>query len=273
MGTDGRKYGYINNDSDAEQTIMEPVSGESIETSLDVGAQQIVEKYVNGFKSSMGAKNIGVIAMKPSTGEIIAMDGGDRYDLNNPRDMSQVYSEEEIAELKKSDKKTVEALNAMWSNFCVTDAFEPGSVVKPIVMSGALEKGKITVNDTFNCDGGETFGANGDTYIKCAVWPDAHGTETLREVIANSCNDAMMQIAARMGTESFLKAQALFNFGSRTGVDLPNEVPVLSIQLIPWERQSLPAPHSDRDLPVRCFRRSVRCVLLSMVDIIISRIL
>ena len=50
---------------------------ESIETSLDVGAQQIVEKYVNGFKSSMGAKNIGVIAMKPSTGEIIAMDGGD----------------------------------------------------------------------------------------------------------------------------------------------------------------------------------------------------
>lgn len=121
MGTDGRKYGYINNDSDAEQTIMEPVSGESIETSLDVGAQQIVEKYVNGFKSSMGAKNIGVIAMKPSTGEIIAMDGGDRYDLNNPRDMSQVYSEEEIAELKKSDKKTVEALNAMWSNFCVTD--------------------------------------------------------------------------------------------------------------------------------------------------------
>lgn len=221
MGTDGRQYGYINDESDAEQTIMEPVAGESIETSLDVGAQQIVEKYVNGFKSSMGAKNIGVIAMKPSTGEIIAMDGGDRYDLNDPRDMSQVHSQEEIDAM--SDEETVTALNAMWSNFCVTDAFEPGSVVKPIVMAGALEKGKISVNDTFTCDGGETFGANGDTYIKCAVWPDAHGTETLREVIANSCNDAMMQIAARMGTESFLKAQSLFNFGSRTGIDLPNE--------------------------------------------------
>ena len=221
MGTDGRQYGYINDESDAEQTIMEPVAGEGIETSLDVGAQQIVEKYVNGFKSSMGAKNIGVIAMKPSTGEIIAMDGGDRYDLNDPRDMSQVHSQEEIDAM--SDEETVTALNAMWSNFCVTDAFEPGSVVKPIVMAGALEKGKISVNDTFTCDGGETFGANGDTYIKCAVWPDAHGTETLREVIANSCNDAMMQIAARMGTESFLKAQSLFNFGSRTGIDLPNE--------------------------------------------------
>ena len=220
-GADGRQYGYINDDSDVEQTIIEPSDGESIVTSLDVGAQQIVEKYVNGFKTKMGAKNIGVVVMKPSTGEILAMDGGDRYDLNNPRDLSQVYSQTEIDAM--NDEETVEALNGMWSNFCVTDAFEPGSVVKPIVMAGALEKGRISVNDTFVCDGGQTFGANGDTYIKCAVWPDAHGTEALRDVIANSCNDAMMQIAAKMGTEQFLKAQTLFNFGSRTGIDLPNE--------------------------------------------------
>ena len=204
-----------------EQTIIDPSDGESIVTSLDVGAQQIVEKYVNGFKTKMGAKNIGVVVMKPSTGEILAMDGGDRYDLNNPRDLSQVYSQAKIDAM--NDEETVEALNGMWSNFCVTDAFEPGSVVKPIVMAGALEKGRISVNDTFVCDGGQTFGANGDTYIKCAVWPDAHGTEALRDVIANSCNDAMMQIAAKMGTEQFLKAQTLFNFGSRTGIDLPNE--------------------------------------------------
>ena len=220
-GADGRQYGYINDDSDVEQTIIDPSDGESIVTSLDVGAQQIVEKYVNGFKTKMGAKNIGVVVMKPSTGEILAMDGGDRYDLNNPRDLSQVYSQTEIDAM--NDEETVEALNGMWSNFCVTDAYEPGSVVKPIVMAGALEKRRISVNDTFVCDGGQTFGANGDTYIKCAVWPDAHGTEALRDVIANSCNDAMMQIAAKMGTEQFLKAQTLFNFGSRTGVDLPNE--------------------------------------------------
>ena len=220
-GADGRQYGYINDDSDVEQTIIDPSDGESIVTSLDVGAQQIVEKYVNGFKTKMGAKNIGVVVMKPSTGEILAMDGGDRYDLNNPRDLSQVYSQAKIDAM--NDEETVEALNGMWSNFCVTDAYEPGSVVKPIVMAGALEKGRISVNDTFVCDGGQTFGANGDTYIKCAVWPDAHGTEALRDVIANSCNDAMMQIAAKMGTEQFLKAQTLFNFGSRTGIDLPNE--------------------------------------------------
>ena len=59
-GADGRQYGYINDDSDVEQTIIDPSDGESIVTSLDVGAQQIVEKYVNGFKTKMGAKNIGV---------------------------------------------------------------------------------------------------------------------------------------------------------------------------------------------------------------------
>lgn len=221
MGVDGRQYGYFNNNADVEQTIIEPVNGRSIETSLDIGAQQIVEKYVNAFNGKMGGKNVGVIVEDPSTGEIIAMDGGDRYDLNEPRDLSREYSEEEIKAM--NDEQTVEALNGMWSNYCVTDAFEPGSVVKPIVMAGALEKGKISETDTFLCDGLEVFGANAETKIKCAVYPDAHGTETLGEVIANSCNDGMMQIGAKMGSEQFIKAQSLFNFGARTGIDLPNE--------------------------------------------------
>ena len=221
-GVDGRRYGYFNNDSDVEQTIIPAMDGNSIESTLDLGIQQIVEKYVDTFKQKVGAKNIGVIIEDPNTGEILAMDGGDRYDLNDPRDLSGIYSETEIKAM--NDEETVDALNGMWSNFCVTDAYEPGSVVKPIVMASALEKGSISTSDTFVCDGGQSFGAEGSTtFIKCAVWPDAHGTETLSEVIANSCNDGMMQIAAKMGAESFIKSQSLFNFGSRTGIDLPNE--------------------------------------------------
>ena len=221
MGADGRQYGYFNSDSDVEQTIIEPVDGKNIVTTIDVGIQQIVEKYVNGFKKKMGAKDIGVIIEDPNTGEILAMDAGDRYDLNDPRDLSSVYSEEEIKAM--NDAETVQALNDMWTNFCITDAYEPGSVIKPIVVAGALEKGGISETDTFLCDGGEAFGANGDPYIKCAVWPDAHGQEDLTHVIANSCNDGMMAIAAAMGADEFIKAQSLFNFGSRTGIDLPNE--------------------------------------------------
>ena len=221
MGADGRQYGYFNSQSDVEQTIIEPVDGKNIVTTLDVGIQQIVEKYVNGFKKKMGAKNIGVVVQDPNTGEILAMDAGDRYDLNDPRDLSSLYSEEEIKAM--NDEETVTALNAMWNNFCVTDAFEPGSVVKPIVMAGALEKGSIAEGDNFVCDGGQAFAANNNTFIKCAVYPDSHGTEDLMHVIANSCNDGMMQIAEKMGAEQFIKAQSLFNFGSRTGIDLPNE--------------------------------------------------
>ena len=220
-GVDGRQYGYVNTDADVEQTIIPATNGKSIQTSIDVGAQQIVEKYVNAFNEAMGAQHIGVIVEDPSTGEIIAMDGGDRYDLNDPRNLHGYYTDEELKAMNNNE--TVTALNEMWSNFCVSDAYEPGSVVKPIVMASALEKGAIQENDTFDCDGFQIFGANGDVQINCAVYPDAHGSQTLGEVIANSCNDAMMQIGAKMGAAQFIKSQSLFNFGTRTSIDLPNE--------------------------------------------------
>ena len=221
VGIDGRQYGYLNDDSTVEQTIIEASDGNNLETSLDLGIQQIVEKWVTAFKESTGCKNIGVIVENPSNGEILAMDSGDRYDLNDPRDLSSLYSKEEISTMK--DAETMDALSDMWNNYCVTDIFEPGSVVKPIVMAAALEQGKISSSDTFYCDGFQNFGVEGNmTTIKCAnIY--GHGMETLAEVIANSCNDAMMQIGAAMGAENFLKAQSTFNFGSRTGIDLPNE--------------------------------------------------
>ena len=225
-GTDGRRYGYQNEDSAIENTVKEPINGNTIVTTIDANLQSIVEKHLEEFNQAhtdeaqegMGFKNGAVIMMNPNTGEVLAMASSPTYDLNNPRDLSAVYTEDEIKAM--NDVETVEALNGMWSNFCVTDAYEPGSVVKPIVMASALEKGAIQETDTFVCDGSQTFG---DTMIKCAVYPSAHGTETLGEVIANSCNDAMMQIGAKMGATQFIKAQSLFNFGTRTGIDLPNE--------------------------------------------------
>ena len=221
VGIDGRQYGYLNDDSNVEQTIIEAKDGNNLETSLDLGIQQIVEKWVNAFMESTGAKNIGVIVENPNNGEILAMDGGDRYDLNDPRDLSDQYTKEEQAAM--SDSETMTILSDRWNNFCVTDIYEPGSVVKPIVMAAALEQGKISTSDTFYCDGFQNFGVEGNmTTIKCAnIY--GHGMETLAEVIANSCNDATMQIGAAMGAENFLKAQSTFNFGSRTGIDLPNE--------------------------------------------------
>ena len=56
-----------------------------------------------------------------------------------------------------------------------------------------------------------------------SVYPNAHGTETVSDALKNSCNDALMQIAQKMGAVNFQKYQKLFGFGSRTGIDLPGE--------------------------------------------------
>lgn len=225
-GVNGRQYGYFNDDADVEQTIIEAVNGNSVISTIDVTIQQVVEKYIQQFMDGMadgpngdkGAENVGVIVADPNNGEILAMASSDPYDLNNPRDLSLFYSEEEIAAM--DDEETLNNLYAIWKNYCIYYAFEPGSTVKPLTVAGALQSNSISVNDTFVCDGYQMFG---DTRIRCSIYPGAHGTQTLSELIENSCNDGLMQIGAAMGAETFYKYQKIFNFGSATGIDLPGE--------------------------------------------------
>lgn len=230
-GTNGRKFGYLSEDADQAQTIVEAVDGKNLTTTLDASIQAIVEKYIEAFNTALsagpnnvageqkkGAENIGVIIEDPNTGEILAMGSSGGYDLNNPRDLSGIYTKEKIKEM--DDEETKDALFKMWTNFCISENFEPGSVVKPIVVASALESGAVTEDDRFYCDGGQQIG---EDYVRCAVYPYGHGSQSLGEVIQNSCNDGMMAIGRRMGAAEFLKYQKKFNFGTRTGIDLPGE--------------------------------------------------
>lgn len=230
-GSNGRKFGYLDENASLEQTIVEAVNGKNLTTTLDATIQTIVEKYITAFDRALsagpnnkkdakkkGAENIAVIVENPNNGEILAMASSGTYDLNNPRDLSGSYTEKEIEAM--DDEQTKDALFNMWKNYCVSQNFEPGSTVKPIVVAGALESGAITENSRFLCDGGEEIG---EDYVRCAVYPDNHGAESLREVIQNSCNDGMMAIGRKMGAAKFLEYQQRFNFGTRTGIDLPNE--------------------------------------------------
>ena len=228
-GVNGRQFGYYNSDDDVEQTIIDPVNGNSVQSTIDLNIQQVVEKYIDKFMTGMangprgeqGAANVGVVVANPKNGEILAMATDNPYDLNDPRDLTPYYSDEEIQEMKDNDDGTMlEALYGIWQNYCISDAFEPGSTVKPLTIGAALDADVVQPTDTFVCDGYQKFG---DTMIRCSIYPRAHGTETLSDLIKHSCNDGLMQIGALLGPEEFLKYQKIFNFGSTTGIDLPGE--------------------------------------------------
>lgn len=228
-GVNGRQFGYYNSDDDVEQTIIDPVNGNSVQSTIDLNIQQVVEKYIDKFMTGMangprgeqGAANVGVVVANPKNGEILAMATDNPYDLNNPRDLTPYYSDEEIKQMKDKDGGTMlEALYGIWQNYCISDAFEPGSTVKPLTIGAALDADVVQPTDTFVCDGYQKFG---DTMIRCSIYPRAHGTETLSDLIKHSCNDGLMQIGALLGPKEFLKYQKIFNFGSTTGIDLPGE--------------------------------------------------
>ena len=228
-GVNGRQFGYYNSDDDVEQTIIDPVNGNSVQSTIDLNIQQVVEKYIDKFMTGMangprgeqGAANVVVVVANPKNGEILAMATDNPYDLNNPRDLTPYYSDEEIKQMKDKDGGTMlEALYGIWQNYCISDAFEPGSTVKPLTIGAALDADVVQPTDTFVCDGYQKFG---DTMIRCSIYPRAHGTETLSDLIKHSCNDGLMQIGALLGPEEFLKYQKIFNFGSTTGIDLPGE--------------------------------------------------
>ena len=228
-GVNGRQFGYYNSDDDVEQTIIDPVNGNSVQSTIDLNIQQVVEKYIDKFMTGMangprgeqGAANVGVVVANPKNGEILAMATDNPYDLNNPRDLTPYYSDEEIQEMKDKDGGTMlKALYGIWQNYCISDAFEPGSTVKPLTIGAALDADVVQPTDTFVCDGYQKFG---DTMIRCSIYPRAHGTETLSDLIKHSCNDGLMQIGALLGPEEFLKYQKIFNFGATTGIDLPGE--------------------------------------------------
>lgn len=225
-GVNGRQFGYYNSDADVEQNIIDPINGNSVESTIDLNIQQVVEKYISNFMDGMangprgaeGAANVGVIVANPKNGEILAMATDNPYDLNNPRDLTSYYSQDEINGMDNGTM--LKNLYGIWKNYCISDAFEPGSTVKPLTIGAALDADVVQPSDTFVCDGYQMFGG---TRIRCSIYPGAHGTETLSDLIKHSCNDGLMQIGALLGPEEFLKYQKIFNFGATTGIDLPGE--------------------------------------------------
>lgn len=215
-GTDGREYGYI--DSNAyESTVIDQVNGDKIASTLDIYVQTVIEEEVKKFNEAYGSESTSVLVMDPNNGEILGMCDYPTFDLNNPRDMTGIFSEEELEDMTEEER--VEALFSVWSNYCVSSIYEPGSVFKTFTVATALEEDVANSEDTFICDG---EGIYNQSRILCHGG-DGHGEISLGETLAWSCNDALMQIGMDEGPTLFSKYVRAFKFGEKTGIDLPSE--------------------------------------------------
>jgi len=216
-GTNGREYGYVGEDLDVETTIKPAVNGNTIELTIDSNVQRIVENKIREFNETYGSKHTAVMIVTPDNGQILSMAQYPTFDLNNPNDLSAYYTEEELAQM--DNEQTVDALYDVWNNFCVSNIYEPGSVFKAFTIASAIEEGILDGTETYYCDGSEVVMG---TKISCAH-PEGHGELTVSQALEESCNDALMQMAAVIGKDIFYNYVDRFNFGAKTGIDLPSE--------------------------------------------------
>ena len=210
IGVNGREYGYLDEDANLEGVVKSAVNGRTVVSTIDVNVQNILQKYIDEWQTSVGSHVTAAIAMNPNNGEILGMATSNTFDLNNPRN-TDGYTEDELLALGKKeavgvyrrenpDQTITEdqvldhysreevisygkqvAWNQLWRNFCVSDTFEPGSPSKILTVAAGLEEGILKGNEYFDCGG---YLHVGDWDIKCTAYRrGGHGSLSLTESI------------------------------------------------------------------------------------------
>lgn len=191
-------------------------NGESLVTTIDEVIQNYTEEAVAAGMKRSKAESITVIVMEPKSGNVLAMCSSPSFDPNNPYEPSTSAQKSYFKKL--SDKKQSEYLSKMWTNSAVSGVYEPGSTFKLITAASALDSGSATLKSKYNCPG---YIRVGSTTIHC--WDSAHGVQTLKQAVGNSCNPALARVALNMGAKTFYNYIDLFGFDDKTNIDLPGE--------------------------------------------------
>lgn len=220
-GTPGRSFILYNGADSVVHQDYDAKDGDTIITTIDYNIQKIAEEVVAETAAEWPAKNVAAMVMDPYTGEVYAMAESHSFDLNNPNaipawEKNITYTENWD---QLSSEEQVNYLNTMWKNFCVSDTYEPGSIFKPITVAAGLEEGVITPNSSFPCSGHTDIGG---FRIWCHL-RSGHGTINIEQIMAQSCNMGVIQIANLLGADKFYEYQREFGFGDYTGIDLPGE--------------------------------------------------
>ena len=204
-GTDGKSLVQADiTGQELENTLsyyIPSIPGCDITLTIDAKIQLIVEQALNKVMEEQQAKSTTAIIMKANTGEIVAMSTKPSFDLNDvPRNDPSVLLENV-------------------KNKAVVDVYEPGSTFKILTMATTLEENTANDNSRFYCGGSTTV--DGER-IKC--WRSiGHGSQTLSEGLANSCNCVFVDLALRLGTDTFYNYFSAFGLGQKTGIEISGE--------------------------------------------------
>ena len=197
----------------AGERRSEPVEGDDLYLSLDYNIQMYAAQAAVKVREEKQADSVSILVMNPQNGEILAMVNEPEFNLNEPFALNTEIDKE----LSEEEKQN--ALNKMWRNQCINDTYEPGSTFKIITASAALEEGKVSLSDQFNCPG---YKIVEDRRIRCHK-VGGHGAEDFTHGIMNSCNPVFIEIGLRIGSDRFCDYFEQFGLLSKTNIDLPGE--------------------------------------------------
>ena len=194
--------------SNINKTLFNDQSKEGdVVTTIEPSVQSFLEKTLQNVKEKYQIDSIGGIIMNPQDGAIYALSNKPDFDLNN---FSKVNSA------------------SIFANPLIESVYEFGSVVKPLIMAGALDAGVVTANTTYD-DKGSVIVENKEIFN---FDKKARGVVNMQEVLNQSLNTGMVFIYHKLGKEKLRDYILSYGIKEKTGIDLPNETSGLVSNLI-----------------------------------------
>ncbi len=222
-GVEGRKMVVASTGNSFVEEYIPAEDGKDLTLTIDTKVQYYMEEVLQQGLINKNAINGCAICMNPKTGEIYGLAVAPTYNLNNPMEVvgvSQKYK-------KKHDEKSQEYASSVWTNYAISLAYDPGSTFKPIFASAAMNEAVIGEDDTLVCTGFYDASHMGITEddnlsVQCAG-RTVHGTQTVGEIIKNSCNIGMTKMSEKLSVKKWLQYQEAFGLAQLTGIDLVGE--------------------------------------------------
>lgn len=210
-------------------TTYDAEDGDSLYLTLDTTIQYYLEKSLAEMVEKFEVKEraCGVI-MNPKTGAVYAMATYPTFDLNNPSEIYDTKTAQELAALPESEYSTAYATarETQWKNKVISEISYPGSTFKIVTTADAFEENLINMEtDSFYCSGQVQVA---DATIRCSNTA-GHGAQNFTQALTNSCNPAFIEIGQRIGIDKFSYYFEGFGLAEKTGIDLPGEAVSYSV--------------------------------------------